>query len=138
MLLLPLLPHPHRLGRHRRLPPPLRSHLEAASLVVSSPSLTGMSLNIPIAAVLTISTCGNSNASPDAPNGAEEWLNCGLTSGGWSPPHLGLGDLVTESLHADGVFAPCAPYFWAFEQHGAANGSMSYDFFAWLEGDADI
>lgn len=77
-----------------------------------------------VGGIISISdgTCGNSNASPDAPNGAEEWLNCGLTSGGWSPPHLGLGDLVTESLHADGVFAPCAPYFWAFEQHGAANG----------------
>lgn len=76
--------------------------------------------------MLTSSTCGNSNASPDAPNGAEEWLNCGLTSGGWSPPHLGLGDLVTASLDASGVFAPCAPYFWAFEQHGAANGSTSF------------
>lgn len=75
--------------------------------------------------MLTNSTCGDSRASSDAPNGAEDWLNCGLTSGGWSPPHLGLDQLVTQSLHADGVFAPCAPYFWAFEQYGNANGSKS-------------
>ena len=75
--------------------------------------------------MLTSSTCGDSRASSDAPNGAEDWLNCGLTSGGWSPPHLGLDQLVTQTLHADGVFAPCAPYFWAFEQYGNANGSKS-------------
>lgn len=74
-------------------------------------------------ATLTHSTCGYSNAGPDAPNGAEEWLNCGITSGGWTPPHLGLDNLKVESLHADGVFAPCAPYFWAFEQYGNAHGS---------------
>ena len=67
--------------------------------------------------------CGWSNASPDAPNGSEDWLNCGVTSGGWTPPFLALGDVKAAPLTADGIFAPCAPYFWAFEQYGGEFGS---------------
>lgn len=69
--------------------------------------------------------CGWSNAGPDAPNGSEDWLNCGLEGAGWTPPFLGLGDIKAAPLTADGIFAPCAPYFWAFEQYGGEFGSRS-------------
>ena len=67
--------------------------------------------------------CGWSNAGPDTPNGSEDWLNCGVNSGGWTPPFLGLQDVKAAPLTADGIFAPCADYLWAFEQYGGEFGS---------------
>ena len=69
--------------------------------------------------------CGWSNAGPDTPNGSEDWLNCGINSGGWTPPFLGLHDVKAAPLTADGIFAPCADYIWAFEQYGGEFGSES-------------
>lgn len=71
------------------------------------------------------SACGWCSSSNDAPNGSEDWLNCGLSGDGWNPPHLTLDKLIYKSLSGDGVFAPCQDYFWAFEQFGAQYGGGS-------------
>jgi hypothetical protein len=71
--------------------------------------------------------CGWCNSSPGAPNGAEEWLNCGIHSGGWTPPYLALNQVVAADLNANGIFAPCAPYFDLFTQYGGEFGSESRD-----------
>jgi len=68
---------------------------------------------------MTDGPCGWCGSSDDAPNGSEDWLNCGLNGGGWTPPHLTLDKLIYKPLSGDGVFAPCKDYFWAFEQFGA-------------------
>lgn len=41
------------------------------------------------------------------PNGAEDWMNCGLFNGGWSPPMLRVSDIKTVDLE------------WAFQQDGS-------------------
>lgn len=69
--------------------------------------------------------CGWCNSDNDHPNGAQDWLNCGLNSGGWSPPHVTLNQLVTKELNPHGVFAPCTAYFDLFRQYGGEFGSKS-------------
>ena len=66
----------------------------------------------------TDATCGPSNATPDSPNGAEGWLNCGLDGSGWTPPAVQINQLIASELNADGIFSPCAPYIDKFNQYG--------------------
>jgi len=64
------------------------------------------------------------------PNGSLDWLNCGIESGGWTPPHIAIDDLVYVNL-ADvawkegSPFKPCAPYISQFEAHAGENGCTS-------------
>jgi hypothetical protein len=62
--------------------------------------------------------CGWCNSNGDQPNGSQDWLNCGVNSGGWTPPHVTVDQLITKELDANGVFAPCAQYFDLFKQYG--------------------
>lgn len=67
---------------------------------------------------MTDNTCGWSGATDDHPNGSEDWLNCGVNGGGWSPPHVTIDQLIATELDSTGVFAPCAPYIEKFKQYG--------------------
>ncbi|KAI0268647.1 glycoside hydrolase family 23 protein [Gloeopeniophorella convolvens] len=43
------------------------------------------------------------------PNGNIDWTNCGITSGGWAPPRVEIGQLKTVTLESARrtAFAPC-------------------------------
>lgn len=62
--------------------------------------------------------CGWCNSDGNSPNGNQEWLNCGLKNGGWSPPMVTIDQLITADLNPHGVFAPCSQYFDLFRQYG--------------------
>lgn len=68
---------------------------------------------------VTDQTCGWSGADDDHPNGAQDWLNCGIDNGGWSPPHVSIDQLIAAELDSTGVFSPCAAYIDKFKQYGA-------------------
>lgn len=67
---------------------------------------------------VTDGTCGWSGADDTHPNGAEDWLNCGLNGGGWTPPHVTIDQLVAAELDASGVFSPCGDFIGKFKQYG--------------------
>ncbi|KAK8847627.1 hypothetical protein IAR55_005486 [Kwoniella newhampshirensis] len=67
-------------------------------------------------------TCGWCGSSDDQPNGSEDWLNCGLNGGGWTPPMVTVDQLIAADLSGEGVFAPCAPYIDKFNQYAAQYG----------------
>lgn len=67
---------------------------------------------------VTDSACGWSGATDGEPNGSEDWLNCGLNGGGWSPPHVTINQLIAADLDDTGVFAPCSSYINKFKQYG--------------------
>lgn len=65
--------------------------------------------------------CGKSGATEDVtkttgPNGAMDWLNCGLNDGsGWNPPNVKIKDILVMSLdealeEIDSPFKACQPY----------------------------
>lgn len=61
------------------------------------------------------------------PNGRQEWLNCGINSGGWTPPPVKLSDLVVVSLRdslksKDSPFHACGPYLDIFEKYAKQYG----------------
>ncbi|GAA5920242.1 hypothetical protein JCM1841_000438 [Sporobolomyces salmonicolor] len=75
--------------------------------------------------------CGESGASSEYPNGAESWLNCGISkndpSSGWTPPNgVTLDHITTVSIeHAlatNSVWKPCEPFIPLFEQIGIETG----------------
>ena len=64
------------------------------------------------------------------PNGGESFLNCGIESGGWTPPPVKLDDLVMVNLSEalqdpDSPFKNCEPYLPLFNQYGDQTGSKS-------------
>lgn len=66
--------------------------------------------------------CPNPGASEDEPNGTQDFLNCGVESGGWSPPDVKLSDLKMLSPEQAGeskLFAPCKKHLWAFKNAAA-------------------
>jgi len=68
---------------------------------------------------VTDTTCGWSNANSDQPNGALDWLNCGIDGSGWTPPQVSIDQLIAAELDSSDVFAPCADYIDKFKQYGA-------------------
>ncbi|KAL1407039.1 hypothetical protein Q8F55_006452 [Vanrija albida] len=101
------------------------NNLAAAPAPAPTPSSGGASSGgSSSAGLLSIadSQCGPSDASPENPNGSEDWLNCGINAGGWNPPHVTLADLKYVHLSADGPFAVCQQFFPKFEQYGAQYG----------------
>jgi hypothetical protein len=60
-------------------------------------------------------------------NGAQSWLNCGVTGGGWNPPPVKVTDLKVASL-ADSVkspnspFQPCSDFIDIFYQYAGEFG----------------
>ncbi|GAA5848187.1 hypothetical protein JCM8547_004436 [Rhodosporidiobolus lusitaniae] len=76
---------------------------------------------------VTDPTCGDSGAVDEpvaggGPNGAQSWLNCGLSKeepdGKWTPPHIELSQLksvaLSDALQLD-IFSACRSYSSAFE-----------------------
>lgn len=96
-------------------PPPPAPSPPAPPLAPASPQQGGQSWG-----TLSVNDgkCGWCNADGDHPNGSQDWLNCGLNSGGWSPPHVNIDQLIVKDLNPNGVFAPCAQYFDLFRQYG--------------------
>jgi hypothetical protein len=80
--------------------------------------------------------CGFTNSTPlltakvtsiTGPNGALDWLNCGIEDGGWTPPHIAVKDLKYVALDdaVDGIFKPCKDYIEKFKAHAQENGCKS-------------
>ncbi|GAA6009043.1 hypothetical protein JCM10207_004075 [Rhodosporidiobolus poonsookiae] len=71
--------------------------------------------------------CGPSGATADAPNGALDWLNCGLSksdpSSPWTPPNGVTLDRITtvtleHALATNSVWEPCKAFVPLFEKIG--------------------
>ncbi|GFZ51606.1 hypothetical protein JCM24511_09373, partial [Saitozyma sp. JCM 24511] len=71
---------------------------------------------------ITDATCGWCDSSDSAPNGSEDWLNCGVSGGGWTPPYVTASQLVAADLDPSGVFSACSAYFSQFEQYAGQYG----------------
>ncbi|KAF8718629.1 Transglycosylase SLT domain, partial [Rhizoctonia solani] len=64
--------------------------------------------------------CGDVGATSDVtktsgPNGSQDFLNCGVNTGGWRPPYITVGDLRYKDLGAElasgnSIFKNCAQY----------------------------
>ncbi|GAA5898289.1 hypothetical protein JCM5296_001334 [Sporobolomyces johnsonii] len=81
-------------------------------------------------------TCGASGASSNSttsggPNGAESWLNCGLSksdkTSAWTPPTIHLSQIRTLDLSTalsmdNSVYTACKPYIGLFEKYGEKEG----------------
>ncbi|THH21333.1 hypothetical protein EW146_g181 [Bondarzewia mesenterica] len=75
------------------------------------------------------STCGDIGATKDitpvsGPNGNIDWLNCGISDGGWNPPFVQLSDLIAADLSssvkdANSPFKACNDFVGLFEKYGA-------------------
>lgn len=66
--------------------------------------------------------CNDPHASPDHPNGSIDFLNCGIKSGGWKPPHVEVNELVMaspEQAIQNPAFGPCVKYLDLFKQVAA-------------------
>ncbi|KAH9028499.1 glycoside hydrolase family 23 protein, partial [Lactarius pseudohatsudake] len=62
------------------------------------------------------------------PNGNIDWINCGITGGGWTPPRVEIKQLVTVTLASarHTAFAPCRDNIMAtFEKYGKIHGIPS-------------
>jgi hypothetical protein len=75
--------------------------------------------------------CGASRADDEYPNGAEDWLNCGISrtakNSPWTPPGgVTIDRLAYVSLETamanNHIWAPCEPFIPLFEKWGAATG----------------
>ncbi|KAH7888540.1 glycoside hydrolase family 23 protein [Phlebopus sp. FC_14] len=82
--------------------------------------------------VISSGSCGSSGATAgvtalSGPNGHIDFLNCGLTEGGWTPPLIHVEDIVTSELsdvvYKDGsAFSNCKAYIPIFEKYGQQYG----------------
>lgn len=66
--------------------------------------------------------CNDPHASSDHPNGSIDFLNCGINSGGWKPPHVEVNELVMASPDQaiqNPTFSPCVKYLDLFKQVAA-------------------
>ncbi|KLO04822.1 lysozyme-like protein [Schizopora paradoxa] len=76
----------------------------------------------------TDSSCGASGATlnitaKSGPNGNIDWINCGITDGGWKPPFVQISDIVTVELSSvledsTSPFQACSSYVSIFEKYG--------------------
>lgn len=62
------------------------------------------------------------------PNGNIDWMNCGLTEGGWNPPHVTVNDVVTVNLYdalkdPNTPFKACSKYIDTFVNYANQHGS---------------
>ncbi|KAH9051402.1 lysozyme-like protein [Lactarius deliciosus] len=77
--------------------------------------------------------CGPPGASKkvtklSGPNGNIDWINCGITGGGWTPPRVEIKQLVTVTLASarHTAFGPCHDNIIAtFEKYGKIHGIPS-------------
>lgn len=98
-------------------PPPAQEQAPAPDMAETSNAFT------PTGEFISVQDdrCGGPQPSVDSPNGREDWLNCGIESGGWEPPHVKPWDLRFVGLDHP-HFAVCSEYFDIFRRHGEANG----------------
>jgi hypothetical protein len=78
--------------------------------------------------VIDVTSCGATGATvkitdTTGPNGSIDWLNRGITSGGWNPCHVSVDqvisvDLATALKSSSSPFHACAPYLDFFTQFG--------------------
>ncbi|KAF7965088.1 hypothetical protein HWV62_45751 [Athelia sp. TMB] len=78
------------------------------------------------------STCGAIGATKEVtatsgPNGNMDWLNCGITGAGWTPPFMTVNDIVHEDLATalqdpNSPFKACSAFTDAFYQFGNEYG----------------
>ncbi|KZO99451.1 glycoside hydrolase family 23 protein [Calocera viscosa TUFC12733] len=89
--------------------------------------------NSPTITVPNTSSCSGPDPSVQVttsggPNGQESWMNCGISSsGGWSPPFVGMQDVVTVDLDTamstvGTPFAACSEWTDVFESVGDQYG----------------
>ncbi|KAJ7079117.1 lysozyme-like protein [Mycena belliarum] len=88
----------------------------------------------PVAGLIHINVdrCGGNGAtkkitSTTGPNGSLDWLNCGINSGGWNPPYMGVNDIIaadlTQALTQPGTpFKACSDFVWMFEKYANQYG----------------
>lgn len=105
-----------------KTPKPTTTSTEPASTTTPSSSSSGSGKGL---IGFDSSNCGPSGATSKYPNGAQNFLNCGVNGGGWTPPKgVTLNKLATVSIeHAlasNNIWAPCKPYVSLFEKYGAA------------------
>ncbi|KAF8806281.1 lysozyme-like protein [Phlegmacium glaucopus] len=84
--------------------------------------------------ILTVHSniCGPSGATKEpsatsGPNGSEDWLNCGITGGGWTPPLIRIDQVIAMDLdQAIGTpgspFQKCSPFIGLFKQYAWQHG----------------
>ncbi|KAJ9107817.1 hypothetical protein QFC19_002723 [Naganishia cerealis] len=73
-------------------------------------------------------TCGECGATPDAPNGSEDWINCGMKSAnGWTPPKVTYDQLrVGDATKLQSSYPACSDEILAvMTQVSAETGGMS-------------
>ncbi|KAH0827542.1 glycoside hydrolase family 23 protein [Lanmaoa asiatica] len=78
--------------------------------------------------VVSAGSCGPSGATTQitalsGPNGNIDFLNCGLTSGGWTPPLIHVNDIVSVELsqvayNPGSAFSACKEFVPLFEKYG--------------------
>ncbi|KAG8213725.1 glycoside hydrolase family 23 protein [Butyriboletus roseoflavus] len=78
--------------------------------------------------VVSAGSCGPSGATKQitalsGPNGNIDFLNCGLTSGGWTPPLMYVDDVVSVELsqvayNPGSAFSACKRFVPLFEKYG--------------------
>lgn len=111
------------------------SSSSSSAAPAQSPSSDTISSIISGAGLFGFSTpqCGLSGATSSitkttGPNGAMDFLNCGLySSGGWTPPMVTIDQISAQSLDEaiaeDGSpFKACKPYVSLFDKYAAQNG----------------
>lgn len=73
-------------------------------------------------------SCGDSGATEHitpttGPNGAIDWLNCGVEDQGWHPPHVSVDDIISKDFDAainepGSPFQGCGPFVGFFHKYG--------------------
>ncbi|KAL7419076.1 hypothetical protein Q5752_005912 [Cryptotrichosporon argae] len=93
---------------------------DVVSSVVSSVSSAASGVASSVSGLLQVTddTCGWCDSSDSAPNGSEDWLNCGVTGSGWTPPYVTISELSYVDLDSSGPFAACSDYFYLFNEYG--------------------
>lgn len=72
--------------------------------------------------------CAEEVTATSGPNGDIDWLNCGVTGGGWNPPFVKVDEIITQELSSavqdpNSPFKACEAYVPLFEQYGGQFGS---------------
>ncbi|KAH7913690.1 glycoside hydrolase family 23 protein [Hygrophoropsis aurantiaca] len=98
----------------------------------SSDTSSGGGLIEGLIKVASFGDCGSSGATKEitatsGPNGNIDFLNCGLTEGGWTPPFVKVSDIVSAELsqvayNPKSAFTACKDFVWAFEKYGEQYG----------------
>lgn len=95
-----------------------------ASAVAAMQSVS-LSFNCPLLNMLNRPPVSTTKTS--GPNGSIDFLNCGIDSGGWTPPSIHIKDVVVKSLSeaiqsSDSPFHACKPYVGFFNRYGDQYG----------------